>query len=173
MNISILYFLYTLTASHRLLTDLAIFFSEYLVYILPISLVGYIFLTEKEPFKKSVYSTLTVLVAVGLVDVLLKGAFAEVRPFITLHYTPLISESGFSFPSGHATLAGALCGATYFSISKHPWFTWVVSILCLGIALSRVMLGVHYPTDILGGLIFGFLVAWIGHYFLYVHKKSV
>ena len=169
MNIDILYFFFHITQEHEWLLFLARFFSEYLVYILPLTIVGYIFMTEKKPFKKIFYITLVVVLAVLLVDYVLKDFFAVLRPFEMLHYTPLISESGYSFPSGHATLAGALFAATYFSISKHPYFTVLVGVLCFGIGLSRVMVGVHYPTDVLAGFVFGFLVSWAGHELLYKH----
>jgi undecaprenyl-diphosphatase len=161
MNTDILYFFFHLTQAHPWLATLAVFFSEYVVYALPIGVVVYIFFTEKNWFKKSMYMTVVVVAAVLLTDYVLKGLFSSIRPFTVLGYTPLIPETGFSFPSGHATLAGAVFGGAYFSISKHPWFTVLVGILAFAIALSRVMLGVHYPVDVLAGLVWGILVSFI------------
>ena len=113
MNTQILYFFFHLTQSHTWLKYSAIFFSEYAVYIFPVLIVLYIFKTEKKPFQKSIYLTIVVVSAVLLTDFILKEFFTIARPFVTLGYTPLVPEWGFSFPSGHATLAGALFGGTY------------------------------------------------------------
>ena len=163
MNISILYFFFDFTWAHPFVARVAIFFSDYLVYILPLVVVLYIYVYEKQPFKKVLYTTLVVVIAVLATDYVFKEIFTVARPFAALGFTPLTSEAGFSFPSGHATLAGALFGATYFSISKHQWFTVLVGILCLGIGISRIMLGVHYPADILAGFSVGFLISIIGY----------
>lgn len=62
-----------------------------------------------------------------------------------------------SFPSGHATTAFALAAAVGF-ISER-WF-YPALVLASAIALSRLTLGVHYPTDVLGGAILGLLGAY-------------
>ena len=84
----------------------------------------------------------------------LKRIFERVRPDIF----PVIAESGYSFPSGHAM--GAICFygiLAYFAglgLRSKP-LRWglmaAAGIYILLIGLSRVYLGVHYPTDILAG----------------------
>lgn len=58
-----------------------------------------------------------------------------------------------SFPSGHATTAGALIAIGFLVIPR-----WRLGLLLLGLAIaaSRVVVGAHYPSDILAGLIFGY-----------------
>lgn len=58
-----------------------------------------------------------------------------------------------SFPSGHATTAGALIAIGFLVIPR-----WRLGLLILGLAIaaSRVVVGAHYPSDILAGLIFGY-----------------
>jgi undecaprenyl-diphosphatase len=65
----------------------------------------------------------------------------------------------YSFPSGHSTRMAALSIGTLFF---YPDFGWVLLILALGIAFTRVAVGVHYLSDILAGLSLGALIAWIG-----------
>lgn len=80
------------------------------------------------------------------------------------HLEHVISES---FPSGHSTQAAAVYGAllTIFLASRPRWSqatlaVLATAILVTGIALSRVYLGVHYPTDITAGALLGASWSW-------------
>ncbi|MDO8514038.1 MAG: phosphatase PAP2 family protein [bacterium] len=79
------------------------------------------------------------------------------------------TETGFSFPSAHATLASVLYGFCIYlawrTIPAGPWriaATILLAVLIAAIAFSRMYLGVHYMTDVLAGLVLGGLFAWIG-----------
>ena len=94
---------------------------------------------------------------VSICNVILKNIIVRPRPNINR----LISESGYSFPSGHMMISTAFYGFLIYLIYKNinnkylKWFMiCFLSILILLIGLSRVYLGVHYITDIMGGLIF-------------------
>lgn len=64
----------------------------------------------------------------------------------------------FSFPSGHTMHAVSFT----FVLSQHfPTLAATVMPVTLLIALSRVVLGLHYPSDVLGGAVLGLLVAWL------------
>lgn len=60
--------------------------------------------------------------------------------------------SGFSFPSSHAV--NNFAAAPYFSFFYRKW-TWAIFALASLVVISRVYVGVHYPSDILGGAIVG------------------
>ncbi len=162
MNVSIFYFFYNLTQAHGWLAQVALFFSNYAVYILPIVVVGYVVLVANRPIKKILYAGVVVAAAM-LLSELLKQLFSIPRPFITLDLTPIATVANYSFPSIHATYAGAMFLAVYFLISKRSWFTVGVAIVCIAIAVSRVMLGVHYPIDIIVGFALGMLCAFAAH----------
>jgi membrane-associated phospholipid phosphatase len=72
------------------------------------------------------------------------------------HHVPRIWSS---FPSDHAALFAALA-MTFFLVSRYAGLIALLYSLLL-VDFPRVYLGLHYPSDILGGLIVGFAVAWI------------
>jgi len=83
-----------------------------------------------------------------------KDMLAQPRPFILEPGLNLIEASGYGLPSGHAQGSLVFFGMLALLIRKR-WFTAISMILILLIAFSRVYLGVHFPTDILGGWVLG------------------
>ncbi len=119
-----------------------------------------IFLTIK---KSTRLNGIIMLVALTIGSILgngiLKNIFERQRPFIELGLQPFISEpKGFSFPSGHST--ASFIGATCIFLTNKKWGIYAY-ILALLIALSRVVLLVHYPTDVITGAILGIAIALI------------
>jgi membrane-associated phospholipid phosphatase len=86
---------------------------------------------------------------------ILKGEFRRVRP-------PFVDWKDFSFPSGHAFGSAATYGmlalAVLWAFHPHRW-RWAIAValwVWIGlVALSRPILGVHYPSDVLAGLCLG------------------
>jgi len=67
----------------------------------------------------------------------------------------------FSFPSGHSTTAFTVAGVLAMFAANARWRLLFIGFAC-AVALSRVAVGVHWPLDILGGAIVGWLSAWLG-----------
>lgn len=86
---------------------------------------------------------------------ILKNLFARIRPCdVNTQIQLLIARpDDFSFPSGHTAASFAAVAALYFSGERKLWKPALI-LACL-IAFSRLYLYVHYPTDILGGILVG------------------
>jgi membrane-associated phospholipid phosphatase len=67
-----------------------------------------------------------------------------------------------SFPSGHAAAIFAISGIWIMSHTRHYLLRTTLLVLALLVSLSRVMVGVHWPLDLLGGMLGGWLAAWCG-----------
>ncbi|WP_353420262.1 phosphatase PAP2 family protein [Staphylococcus coagulans] len=105
---------------------------------------------------EALFFVLTMIMS-GVTNPILKNIFDRERPTLLR----LIDISGFSFPSGHAMGATAFFGSLMFvahRILKGKSKAFVISASALFIILissSRVYLGVHYPTDIIAGIVGG------------------
>jgi undecaprenyl-diphosphatase len=94
----------------------------------------------------------------AIANELLKRLFTRARPDL---FPPLAQEIGFSFPSGHTTTAAApygLCAVLLFR-SGHRIAALLSLIWVLLVGASRIYLAVHWPSDVLGSLLFG--TAWL------------
>jgi len=100
----------------------------------------------------------------GYLNYILKQALARPRPFELAPGINLIEEPGYGLPSGHAQGAVVLWGLLALH-GRRRWLWAPAVALMLAVGLSRVYLGVHFPTDVLGGWLVGAAVlaasAWV------------
>ncbi len=113
-------------------------------------------------WKREAIILLTSVLSAKLLSVLFKLFFAAERPDPSLWLT---DASGYSFPSGHATVAMALYGTLAMLLWPRlaGWKKYLLGLICtllvLGIGFSRLALGVHWFTDVLGGWLLGLATA--------------
>ena len=116
--------------------------------------------------KKIGFSIISNLVIVTILNQLLKNILQRPRP----NEFRIIEETGYSFPSGHSMVSMAFYGYLIYLIyiyvkNKYLKCTLIVllSILICTIGISRIYLGVHYTSDVLGGFLISisYLVIYI------------
>jgi len=130
-------------------------------YVTYIILLGISFVKGGKKGKLAVIGVLLLIVATDQTGYrLLKEYFARPRPcnVLTDVLTPLGCTGSFSFPSNHALNNFA---AAMFFYKLFPKLKWVLFIGASLVAISRVYLGLHYPSDILGGAIIGIAFGYL------------
>ncbi|MDA8208327.1 MAG: phosphatase PAP2 family protein [Actinomycetota bacterium] len=88
-------------------------------------------------------------------SMLFKPLVAERRPYWTLHGMEVLlaKSQEFSFPSGHATIAGAVLAGLW--LARRRILASIATVAGLLLAFGRVYVGVHYPWDVVAGVIWG------------------
>ena len=107
------------------------------------------------------WRVLAVPAAVYVLGTLLRAAINRPRPYEALNFTPLFPKDtkGQSMPSRHCFSAAAIAGTAWYVL---PPLGAVLAVLGVLIAISRVVTGVHYISDVLAGLAFGSVFAVLG-----------
>lgn len=117
-------------------------------------------------FKTKILSieTATALIVSSLIARFIKVHVSRIRPYITLKnlYTRKIGIDNYSFPSGHTTAAFSIGVMLALSIPSIAFFS-ILTAAAVGV--SRMYLGVHYPTDVFVGMLLG-TVTSLSVYFL-------
>lgn len=101
------------------------------------------------------------IVSQVLLQSIIKRLFSRQKPYVS--YTEISNvippPDKFSFPSGHTAAAFAVAFVFYYF---YPFLFIPMLIIASLIAFSRIYLGLHYPTDVLAGIILGLISALIG-----------
>ena len=132
------------------------------IFIIALAIVLFIVIKNK----KVGISIFTNLAIITILNQLLKRILQRPRP---TEYR-IIEETGYSFPSGHSMISMAFYGYLIYLIYKYvgnKYVKWILisllSILICMIGVSRIYLGVHYTSDVLGGFLISvsYLVIYI------------
>lgn len=170
VDLAVFNFFNGLTGKFFLIDWAFIFFSEYLIYVL-VGLFIFLLLRMKNWRRRGYTLALGVMAVIlsrGIFTPLIRFFYEKPRPFALLDIEPLVSHAAISsFPSGHI--------AFIFPIAMVLWYTnkrvgtWAfIGVFLIGIA--RIGAGLHWPTDIVGGLLVGSVCFALAQTFL---KRSL
>jgi undecaprenyl-diphosphatase len=161
--------------SHRnpILDAVFVFLAKFLPYLLVLSFLVLIF--YKSSFRRRIFFYIEVVLALilgsGLIVQFFRFFYHHPRPFEEIGFTPLIDPpGGSSFPSNHATILFTLSLLVFYLNRRVGLWFFALSFLN---GLARVVVGVHWPLDILGGALVGLLAAYLTHRWLDPLAKQV
>jgi undecaprenyl-diphosphatase len=142
-----------------ILDSLGIFFAKYLGYFLIFFLLLFLIKNFKKYWPMVIQGfSAAILARLGFTE-LIRFLWPKPRPFIENHINLLLSHSvSSSFPSGHAAFFFALSTVIYSYNKKTGYLFFLASFL---ISISRVFVGIHWPSDILAGAVIGIFSGWL------------
>ena len=132
---------------------------EFYIMVLPL----FFWLWDKDKAVKLLF----ILMPSLLLNFWLKEIFQTARPL----GVALIEQGGFAFPSGHAQGSTTLWLMLALLIRK-KWINYLAVIMIIVVSLSRLYLGVHWPVDILGGILIALSLVFIYDKYLYNNFKE-
>ncbi len=143
--------------------------------VIVLSILLIIFLYKVLHHRLELILFVSAIIGSAVLNGVLKQVFHRVRP----NFHRLIDISGYSFPSGHAMNAFTVYVIVSFLLWRHIPSKWgrsllicLSSVMILAIGTSRIYLGVHYPSDIIGGyLASGFWLTVAIWFFQYYKEK--
>jgi len=180
MNNIIFYFFYNLAHRSEFFDKFVVFIAHTFPYIVVLFAIVFLLfhhdvLFSKNPFEvfskkwKEIVLVFFSGVFAWCISQIIKLLIHTPRPFLKLaNVQSLLSETGFSFPSGHATFYMALAFSLFFN---HKKIGYLFMFFALLISIARIIAGVHFPIDILGGFVLGILTAYFVK-FLYTKIKA-
>ena len=174
MNNAIFFFFYNLSHNSKIFDQIVFFVADifpyivillaflFLIFYLPLPTsplgggkrMGFIFIPKWKEITLVFFSGVLAWVLAYILKIIIHTP----RPLeMFSNIVPLFSESGYALPSGHATFFMALALALFFN-HKKAGYVFILFALLIGVA--RIIAGVHFPIDILGGFVLGFVIAF-------------
>lgn len=159
LNIALFYPINQLAVDFPLLVPVAIVLAKYAVVLFPIVFIAY-WLQGKKERRLMLISAIAAFVLATVLGRLAGLLHYNEQPFHVLEgVNQLVAHAiDNSFPSDHTMLFFAVC-TSFFLFRAGGRYVWM--LLALAVGLSRIVVGVHYPFDVLVGASFGMLAALV------------
>lgn len=127
-------------------------------------LLAVVLLLTKKYRWAGVSVALALVLDLAVCNVFMKPLIGRIRPFQVNTAIELLTRAPLdaSFPSGHTAASVTAVTALWRGGEVPKWLRWAALILAVVIALSRIYLYVHWPTDVLGGAALGVALGWAG-----------
>lgn len=176
IDLSMFGFLHDVSGQSAWADTVIIFLGEYLAYVVLLAVLVAALRSYRAGKMGEALTYATAVVSGLVARVVVAGGiryfYHRPRPFAALNLPHLLTETSYSFPSGHAIFFFALAAGVFSTNKRFGAWLYVVAIL---IGLGRIAAGVHYPSDILGGAILGILIGYVGGwlYRTYLSSKFV
>lgn len=139
------------------------FFAEYLIYGLPLILLG-VWFWSKESKKVALRAIFSVILAWPIFALIIGKIVNRPRPFNISGVQELVfHRPDYSFPSDHAATLFAV--ALSFWLSGYKVLSIIMFIIAIVISFFRVATAIHYPSDVLAGAALGLLAAYLIYLF--------
>ncbi len=135
--------------------DKLIVYSNYLGNVVMVSVILIVFFYIKKQRKIIIPFLFTIAFASGVAQ-LIKFVTHIPRPYLGLELPRLVTEAGYSFPSGHAMALSIGYVFLKESDSRFAVYWLIISVFLL---FGRVYTGIHYLSDIIGGIIVGYFTS--------------
>ena len=129
-------------------------------------------LIPKKTRKVGIMSAVALLGSLIINNEIIKNLVKRPRPFVTFTDLQIIipTPSQYSFPSGHTSSSFAAAAVFYRHLPKKLGISSVVLAGLIG--FSRLYVGVHYPTDVIAGVVMGIFLSYLAEYLVnFVQKK--
>jgi undecaprenyl-diphosphatase len=146
--------------TEKFMNPLMVLLAEKAEYLFFAGILFYWFYHKDQNRKMVVSACIAACLALAI-NMIIGDIYYRARPFVAHHVIMLISHAkNASFPSDHAAAAFVIASSIWLWRKRDGWI-WL--ILAAGIAVSRVWTGVHYPLDVIAGMVIGTATAIMVH----------
>lgn len=172
LDTQLFYWLHGLDGKNAILDQIIVFFGDYFIWVVILAFVCSVYYHYRKNNGEKKYFPLFALLSAIFANMLIADLIKEVshisRPYLVLPIHHLLTDNSYAFPSGHTTFMFALATGVYAYDKKFAVALYIFGLL---IGVARVMGGVHWPSDILGGALIRFVTVWLIKKFCF-HKAQ-